>query len=82
MACQYTGKIHTANQDLDPLDAIETGLIKKLRLRCKASQALLATCLNTSPTIVQKWEEGKKQPNGPSLKLLSIVDEKGLDALG
>jgi len=27
------------------------------------------------------WQ-GKKQPNGPSLKLLNIVEQKGLDALG
>jgi DNA-binding transcriptional regulator YiaG len=73
---------HTANRDLDPLDAIEAGFIKKLRLRCKASQASFAPYLNTSPTTVQKWEQRKKQPNGPSLKLLNIVDEKGLDALG
>jgi putative transcriptional regulator len=38
--------------------------------------------MNTSPSTVQKWEQGKKQPNGPSLKLLNIVDQKGLDALG
>ncbi len=38
--------------------------------------------LNTSLSTVQQWEQGKKHPNGPSLKLLNIVDQKGLDALG
>ena len=55
--------------------------IKKLRLRCRASQAVFAAYLNTSPSTVQKWEQGQKHPNGPSLKLLNIVYSKGLEAL-
>jgi len=30
---------------------------------------------------VQKWEQGQKRPNGPSLKLLDLVDRKGLEAM-
>jgi putative transcriptional regulator len=30
---------------------------------------------------VQKWEQGQKKPNGPSLKLLNLVNDKGLAAL-
>lgn len=56
--------------------------IKELRLRHKASQAVFAAYLNTSPSMVQKRDQGKKHPNGPSLKLLNIVDQKGLGALG
>ena len=67
---------------LPPVKHYSAGQIKKLRLRYKASQAVFAAFLNTSPSTVQKWEQGKKQPNGPSLKLLNIVDQKGLDALG
>ena len=52
------------------------------RLRCKASQAVFAAYLNASPPTVQKWEQGKKQPNGSSFKWLNLVDQKGLDALG
>jgi putative transcriptional regulator len=36
---------------------------------------------NTSPSTVQKWEQGQKKPNGPSLKLLNLVAERGLEAL-
>jgi len=67
---------------LPPVKHYSAGQIKKLRLRYKASQAVFAAYLNTSPSTIQKWEQGKKQPNGPSLKLLNIVDQKGLDALG
>lgn len=55
--------------------------IERLRLRCRASQAVFAAYLNTSPSTVQKWERGDKHPNGPSLKLLNLVERKGLDAL-
>ena len=62
-------KIYSANQ------------IKRLRLKNKASQAVFATFLNTSPSTVQKWEAGQKKPNGPSLKLLNLVADKGIEVL-
>ncbi len=55
--------------------------IKELRLRNRASQAVFAAYLNTSVSTVQKWEIGNKKPRGPALRLLSIVDRKGLQAL-
>jgi putative transcriptional regulator len=47
----------------------------------RASQAVFALYLNTSPSTVQKWEQGKKKPNGPSMKLLNLVERRGLDVL-
>ena len=55
--------------------------IKSLRVRENLSQAVLAVVLNTSTSTVQKWETGEKKPSGPSLKLLSILKNKGLEAL-
>ena len=55
--------------------------IKRIRERNKASQAVFAAYLNTSVSTVQKWERGEKRPNGPSLKLLSLVESKGLQVL-
>jgi putative transcriptional regulator len=55
--------------------------IKRIRESNKASQAVFAAYLNTSVSTVQKREHGEKKPNGPSLKLLSLVDAKGLQAL-
>jgi putative transcriptional regulator len=34
-----------------------------------------------APSSLQKWEIGAKKPTGVALKLLSIIDDKGLDAL-
>jgi putative transcriptional regulator len=55
--------------------------IKRIRAKSKTSQSVFALYLNTSPSTVQKWEAGQKHPNGPSLKLLNLVDRKGIDAL-
>jgi len=43
---------------------------------------VFAACLNVSPSTVKKWEPGKKQPNGPFLKFLNLIAQKGLDVLG
>ncbi len=66
---------------LTPVKNLSAAQIKRLRTQNKASQAVFAAYLNTSPSTVQKWEQGQKKPNGPSLKLLNLVQQKGLEAL-
>lgn len=66
---------------LPPVKAYSAAQIKRIRLRQKTSQAVFAAFLNTSPSTVQKWENGAKRPNGISLKLLNIVDKRGLEVL-
>ena len=66
---------------LPPVKVYTPSQIKRIRRKTKSSQAVFAAYLNTSPSTVQKWEIGGKKPNGPSLKLLNLVDKKGLDAL-
>lgn len=67
---------------LPPVKHLSAAQIKRLRIHNKASQAVFAAYLNTSPSTVQKWEQGQKKPNGPSLKLLNLVEQKGLEVLG
>jgi putative transcriptional regulator len=55
--------------------------IKSLREGSNLSQAVFAAVLNTSLSTVQKWEVGDKRPSGPSLKLLSLIERKGLEAV-
>jgi putative transcriptional regulator len=55
--------------------------IKSLRKRAHVSQAVFAAVLNTSLSTVQKWEVGDKKPSGPSLKLLNLIERKGLEAV-
>ena len=55
--------------------------IKALREQAHVSQAVFAAVLNTSLSTVQKWEVGDKKPSGPSLKLLNLIERKGLEAV-
>ena len=55
--------------------------IRAVRQRARMSQAVFAAFLNTSVSTVQKWEVGEKKPSGPSLKLLNVIDQKGVDVL-
>ena len=66
---------------LAPVPELSSDRIKELRERHRISQAVLASLLNTSLSTVRQWEIGAKHPSGPSLKLLDLLDRKGLDAL-
>jgi len=55
--------------------------IKSLREGVRLSQAVFAAVLNTSVSTVQKWELGDKKPSGPSLKLLNLIERKGLEVV-
>lgn len=66
---------------LPPVKEFSAAQIKRLRQQTKASQSVFALYLNTSPSTVQKWEQGKKKPRGTSLKLLNLVAQKGLEVL-
>jgi putative transcriptional regulator len=63
------------------IPAYSSRKIRALRSRFHLSQAVMAHVLNTSLSTVRQWEIGAKHPSGPSLKLLNLLDRKGLEAL-
>jgi putative transcriptional regulator len=63
---------------LTPIEPLAPEEIRALRLREGASQAVFARYLNVTTGIVSQWERGEKRPRGASLKLLSLVSQKGL----
>ena len=65
----------------DPIPEYDSEKIRALRKHLQLSQAVLASVLNTSLSTVRKWEIGEKHPSGPSLKLLNLLDRKGLEAV-
>ena len=65
---------------LTPIKVYTAEQIRNIRLENKVSQAVFAAYLNTSLSTVQKWEQGRK-PNGSALRLLNLIERKGLDAL-
>jgi putative transcriptional regulator len=66
---------------LEPIEPYTSEKIVSLRNRLHLSQAVFASVLNTSVSTVRQWEIGAKRPSGPSLKLLDVLDRKGLEVL-
>jgi len=66
---------------LTPVQEMTPAKIRALRAREKTSQTVFAAYLNVTPSLVSKWERGEKHPQGASLKLLSLVDKKGLEVV-
>ena len=66
---------------LTPVKALSAEQIRRIRMREKASQAVFARYLNVTTGLVSQWERGQKRPRGASLKLLTLVAKKGLNAV-
>lgn len=66
---------------LTPVQPLTPAEIKAIREQTRSSQAVFARHLNVSPVVVSQWERGERKPSGPSLKLLTIVKNKGLETI-
>ena len=66
---------------LTPVHAFSATEIKALREREEVSQTVFALYMNVSKDSVSQWERGIKKPAGPTLKLLSLIKQKGLAAI-
>ncbi len=66
---------------LSPVPKYTAKQISLIRNKSGFSQAVFAACLNVSDRAVKKWEQGESKPRGAALKLLSIVDKKGIEAI-
>ncbi|MGA7954550.1 MAG: DNA-binding transcriptional regulator [Gloeobacterales cyanobacterium] len=66
---------------LPPIEPLKPEQIKRIREEARVSQAVFAAILNTSLSTVQKWEIGQKRPTGTALKLLHLVQKRGLESV-
>lgn len=71
-------KINALAENLEP-EEMSAARIKQLRQREHISQGVLATLLNMSSESVQKWEQGKTKPQGAALRLLTLIEKKGIN---
>lgn len=72
---EFDSSCLTIVKDLSPKQ------IAQVRKRAGVSQAVFAHYLNVSVASISKWEQGQKKPSGTALKLLTIVQKKGLEAV-
>ncbi len=63
---------------LTPIEVMLPEQIKALRMREHISQPVFARYLNVSKNLVSDWERGIKKPGGPALRLLTVIQHKGL----
>lgn len=66
---------------LTPVEPLKPEAIKSIREKARMSQSTFALALNVSAIIVSRWERGEGRPSGPSLKLLTLANKKGIDAI-
>lgn len=63
---------------LQPPTPLTGEQIRAIREREHLTQARFALYLNVSRNHVSDWERGVKKPSGAALKLLSLVQAKGI----
>ncbi|WP_439234642.1 helix-turn-helix domain-containing protein [Lonepinella koalarum] len=66
---------------LAPVKPLTSNEICEIREKEGISQTAFAHRLNVSKNIVAAWERGTRTPKGAALKLLTLVQQKGIDAI-
>jgi putative transcriptional regulator len=66
---------------LTPIIQMGSSEIRELREHTGVSQAVLARILNVTVSTVGQWERGEKKPTGSALKLLALMQSKGVGAV-
>ena len=66
---------------LTSVQALAPDQIKAIRAREHISQPVFARYLNVSKNLVSDWERGVKKPGGPALRLLTVVEKSGIQAI-
>ena len=66
---------------LTPVQVLAPEEIRQIRQREQISQPVFARYLNVSKNLVSDWERGVKKPGGPALRLLTVIQKKGLEAI-
>ena len=67
-------ELHTLGDKIPNID-ITPNQIKKIREKTKLSQTVFAKLLNVSPSSVKQWEQGLRNPTGPTKVLLELLEK-------
>lgn len=59
-----------------PPPPYDASRIRAVRERMDVSQSVFAQALNVSPETVRAWEQGKRTPEGPTLRLLEVAEHQ------
>ncbi|MCL5058308.1 MAG: helix-turn-helix domain-containing protein [Actinobacteria bacterium] len=73
------GKRHVVM--VKPLPGYKANDIKNIRVKLKLPQSTFAQIIGVSPKTIEAWESGRNVPNGPSQRVLELLDKKGADVV-
>ena len=65
---------YSAHRLVEPVKEYTAEDIKNIRKKTGTTQGFLAKWLGVSKKTVQAWEMGANSPNGPSARLLSLLE--------
>ncbi|MGH7554150.1 MAG: helix-turn-helix domain-containing protein [Longimicrobiales bacterium] len=68
--------ITAGNASVNEPPRYDAARIRRLRYRLRMSQPVFARSLNASDATVRAWEQGKRVPEGTSLRLLELVERE------
>jgi len=54
--------------------------VRRIRAATRMSQPVFARLLGVEKSAVAQWERGAKQPSGPALRLLEVLDPEKPDS--
>ena len=63
-----------AGTEVEPPPQYVPDRIREIRDHMALSQPVFAAALNVSPETVRAWEQGKREPDGPTLRLLEVAE--------
>lgn len=64
-----------------PLPNYKAKDIKNIRVKLKLPQSTFAQIVGVSHKTIEAWESGRNIPNGPSQRILELLDKKGADVV-
>jgi len=68
--------ITTLKVNITPIKEFSGLHIKEIRTKNNLTQVLLAKYLGVSKKTIEAWESNKNKPNGPSSRLLELIDNQ------
>jgi putative transcriptional regulator len=68
-------KYTAAEAEVEPPPRYVSERIKEIREQMGLSQPVFAAALNVSTETVRAWEQGKREPDGATLRLLEVAEE-------
>jgi putative transcriptional regulator len=64
-----------AQAEVEPPPQYGAGRIREIRDHMELSQPVFAAALHVSAETIRAWEQGKREPDGPTLRLLEVAEQ-------